>query len=578
MTTGRLRTVEGALADLDIESMSPGQRERLLKLLSKRSALLGMKAPALPWVTNDPAELPRLFAPHFFTAPMADFHIDFWRHVMSIEAGVRPPPICAFWSRGFGKSATAEIASIVLAAHRRRSYFIYVSKTQELADGHVAAIAAVLEESPYIQQHFPALAQRKIGKYGPKAWRRNRLMAGEGHLRFTIDAVGLDVSVRGRRIEEERPGGLILDDLDDTEDSPATVDKKIRTLTQALIPMGARDLLIIYCQNLVHDNSIASRIARPQNFDEDQRLLGNAVVLGPVPAVEGFSAEQIDRADGKYGWRITAGRPTWAGMPLVDCEAMLNDMGLVAFQRECLHDTAAPPGGIFSHLKFRHVDWDDVPWEKVLDIQVWVDPAVTSKDDSDCMAICAMAVDTAGELYLLHSWEQRTTPEDAIRRAVLVAHDLGASTVGVETNQGGDLWEFTFGQVCEQLERETDGEGEPLIDRRPKFDEARASSGLSKAERAQRALSIEYEQGRILHVRTGTEHVASKALYRFPKTAPHDWTDAHAWAVTKLRDLVPIRPLRADAFGPDADSAWKMPEAVPRPAVNGYSGSVWDTL
>ena len=44
-----------------------------------------------------------------------------------------------------------------------------------------------------------------------------------------------------------------------------------------------------------------------------------------------------------------------------------------------------------------------------------------------------------GRIYRLFSWEQRIPPIQTLRTAIRVALEYGALTVGVETDQGGDV-------------------------------------------------------------------------------------------------------------------------------------------
>src|SRR5690606_33273138 len=104
-------------------------------------------------------------------------------------------------------------------ATKARRYGLYLCRTQDQADDHVATIASLME-SPTVATHYPHLAERLVGKFGnSKGWRRNRLRTSDG---FTIDAMGLDSAKRGAKVDEQRPDFLIIDDVDDAEDSEDT--------------------------------------------------------------------------------------------------------------------------------------------------------------------------------------------------------------------------------------------------------------------------------------------------------------------------------------------------------------------
>lgn len=250
--------------------------------------------------------------------PFAKHHERLWEWVWEIRRGERPKPFVAIWPRGSAKSTTAEMAVVALGALDRRSYVLYVSATQEQADDHVDNIGAMLE-SAEIGHSYPSLGSPKRGKFGnSKGWRRSRIRTDSG---LTVDAIGLDTAARGAKVEEDRPDFLVADDLDGELDTPKTTEKKIKSLTRKLLPAGADDLAVLAVQNLVHNNSIFSRLA-----DGRADFLADRIVDGPLPALEDFEYEVYEgRAV------ITSGVPTWAGMDKARCQEILDDEGLQAF-------------------------------------------------------------------------------------------------------------------------------------------------------------------------------------------------------------------------------------------------------
>lgn len=472
--------------------------------------------------------------PRSITRDFAPYHAEYWNWVWSLTPDRRARPFVAIWPRGAGKSMSAELACAAVAARRTRHYALYVCETQEQADDHVQNVASLLE-SPNYADTYPLAASRKVSKYGTsKGWRRNRLRTASG---FTIDAIGLDTAARGVRLEESRPDLLIFDDLDGKLDSPATTAKKITTLTNTLIPARAQSGAVLAVQNLVIPDGIFGRLA-----DGRADFLADRIVSGPHPALVGMTVEQVD---GK--WRITGGRPTWPqGMGLDACQADMNEMGLTAFRSEKQNEVEPPAGGMFDHLVFRHITWDQLP--DLVRIAVWVDPAVTDKDTSDSHGIQADGIDAQGTVYRLYSWENRTSPEDALKRAILKADELGSLTVGVETDQGGETWRTVFAKVVADLVKE----GKLTRPRSPRFTSAKAGAGHgSKVERASRMLAA-YERGEIVHV-IGTHETLERALRRFPKTKPFDLTDAGYWS---WHDLANKGAPSVAASGVTQQSTW----------------------
>jgi hypothetical protein len=455
--------------------------------------------------------------PSYTSQPFADRHRELWDWGWAIESGERPAPFVAIWPRGGAKSTSAELLTVAIGAMQKRRYAWYICETQDQADKHIDTIASMLE-SKQATNYYPEMSTRKVGKYGnSRGWRRNRLRTEH----FTIDGMGLDSASRGAKVEDARPDFMIFDDIDGKLDAPGTTDKKIATITTSLLPAGSNDLAVLAIQNLIIRDGVFSRLS-----DGRADFLSDRIVSGPYPAVAGLAVEQTDE-----GYVIAGGVATWAGQPLNVCQKQIRDWGLSAFRAEAQQEVDAPPGGMFDHLEYRHCRYDDVPWDSLVRSAVWVDPAVTSTDNSDSMGIQADALAADGTIYRLWSWEQVTTPEDALRRAILKAAEIGSLTVGVETDQGGDTWRSVYNQVIQTIKSERTL---PSSQRLPAFVSDKAGAGHGpKVHRASQML-VDYEQGRFIHV-LGTHETLERSLRRFPKTKPFDLTDAAYWSWYDLR-------------------------------------------
>lgn len=462
--------------------------------------------------------------PEYLWPPFAPYHAEFWEWVWSIQQGEPVRPFVAVWARGHAKSTSIEVACAMMAARRTRTYGLYVSETQSQADDHLGNVAAMLEV-PTFETHYPDAASRKVGKFGnSKGWRRNRIRTASG---FTLDAIGLDTAARGIKVEEHRPNLIIFDDVDNLHDSPGAVDRKIRTITQSLLPARAKNTAVLVCQNLIHEAGIVAKLA-----DGSADFLTDRIVSGPHPAIDGMVVER--EPDG--GYRITEGTPTWPAMSIESLQSELNEMGLTAFRREKQHEVGLVEGSMFGHLDFdapgMRIAWDDLP--ELERVAVWVDPAVTDKDKSDAHGINADALGVDGRVYRLYSWEQRTSPLDALQRAILKAVELGALEVGVETDQGGDTWQSVFREAVDTLV----SEGRITRDQAPGFKDAKAGAGHGpKAQRAAQMLTA-YEQGRFVHV-IGTHDVLERGLKRYLVRKPYDVVDSAYWSSWDLLNEAP---------------------------------------
>lgn len=533
------------LSQLTPEARRQYQLDRLKRKAAKTAAL---SAPPY-WQ----AWLPRLF-PRTFGGAFAAHHAELWEWVDGIEAEKKPDPAAfvSILARGGGKTTSAETAVIRVGAKKTREFVLYVRANQDKANESIQNIAAKLE-GPMVELYYPDLASRKLGKYGhSKGWRMDMFRCESG---FNGMALGLDAAARGVKLDDIRPDLIVLDDIDGKHDSPKTIQKKIDLITTSILPAGAPYLAVLLAQNLIHANSIAAQVV-----EGTADFLNDRYVSGPHPAVRNLAYHGEQQPDGTTRYVIDSGEPTWSGQSLEVCQAQINLWGPSAFLKEAQHEVEES-GGLWDHIEFRHVRYDDLP--DFIEGQVWCDPAVTSTDESDNNGIVAGGIDLAGTIYFVFSDERIDSPVGVLKRAILKAIELRLTTVGVETDQGGDTWKSVYYQAWQEIladetlpwivDRETAIAREDIdtdeydevalrrIDafilrdeaevweplKRPKYRYAKAGAGHgSKVERNQRMLS-DYELGRVAHV-LGTHGNIEKALRRFPNK-PLDLADAAYW-------------------------------------------------
>lgn len=513
-----------------------------------------------------------LFGP-WAQAGFAAHHIQFWEHIWSIRLGHSAVPFIAIWPRGGAKSTSVEMATAALGAKNARRYALYVSATQEQADDHVQNVGALLE-SKTIEEYYPQLARRSVNKYGSsRGWRRNRLWTASG---YTVDAAGLDTAIRGIKLEDRRPDLLILDDLDSEFDNPAQTEKKIQTLTRNILPAGSRDYVVIGIQNLVLGDGIFARLA---NIEGSTRadFLQNRIVSGPFKSVNNptIVVPKPDDPDPYLRSRanqytLVGGSPIWEGQDLKKAQKDIDDWGYSSWLVEAQQEVDIPPGGLFADINFDelHVLPDNVPeFERTT---VWVDPAVTDTDRSDSHGINVDGLGVDGKVYTLWSFERRVSPAYALRTAILKAIEYGSNTVGVETDQGGDLWKIVYENTWEQLLKEgavpalgthaqfprwapaiKDSTGSliapggvqvrDIIGYKPAFTSEKAGAGYGPKMHRATLMLTDYQRGLIRHVinEEGTQRTLERALRRFGVRKPYDLADAKFWCWNEIKGSSP---------------------------------------
>jgi predicted phage terminase large subunit-like protein len=336
--------------------------------------------------------------------PFAPRHEELWEWFWNLRLGHRPRPFVGIWPRGGAKSTTAEMGVVMVGGRRSRTYVLYVSGTQDQADDHVANVAGMLE-SRQIATFYPELGTRLLSKFGhSRGWRRNRLRAAG---RFTVDAIGLDKAARGLKLDELRPDLIVLDDIDAEDDSPDTVEKKIRTLTTKILPLGARDMAVLAIQNLVHANSIFSRLAS-DSLEDGADFLADRYVSGPHPAVQNLQHEERDIPSlGRRVHVITGGEPTWEGQDLEVCQAQIVDWGLRAFLKEAQQEVKSDDEAFFQRSWWRFYDEDELAEQGLKPQLISVDAADEDGQANDwtAMSLWGKTPLRPHDLFVMDAWQ-----------------------------------------------------------------------------------------------------------------------------------------------------------------------------
>lgn len=347
--------------------------------------------------------------------PFSKAQREAWEYLFNIMPDTYHDPYMMIWARGSAKSTTAERATVVLGALRRRKYCWYVSSVQTSADDHILAISEMLT-STNMKKYFPSMANRKIDKEGVKeGWRRNRLITESG---FAIDALGIDTAMRGKKLGNQRPDLIIIDDIDEQFDTPEITVKKQDALTNKIIPAGTPDVVIIGAQNLITPKGMFSQFA-----DRTSPILKKAIINGPVPLIENLQIE---------AGKIIHGTSTWPEkFPIEKCQNLIDQIGVRSFMTEYIHDVHQQDGALYTR---EHIHYKQLP-EQVDDYNIGIDPAMSDSTRADESGIYVGAL--AGEdFYIVESRSGRHHP----RTTKQIAYELWTKyqcEIWIEIDNGG---------------------------------------------------------------------------------------------------------------------------------------------
>lgn len=426
--------------------------------------------------------VPLLFSAYFWH-PFSPPHEILWQWADDIAPNKSSRPFVGIWPRGRGKSTNAEALTADVGVRRVRNYTMYISGTQAQADKHVQTIARMLE-SKSIASAAADLARPKVSQNGNKTWNRRMLTTASG---YTVEAVGLDKAVRGQKIDWARPDFLVFDDVDERHDSEATRQKKQEIITDSIIPAGASHAAVLFMQNLIHSESIASALAkRPDEIGAAQYLL-DRIISGPYAAVENLQYEQVQRRD-VWRWEIK-GKSLWNGYTEAICEDEINRVGPLSYLRESQNEVDGDAeNALMTAADFERTRVNSHP--DLARIAVAVDPPGGA---TEC-GIVVVGKAKVGNDWHGYTLEDATQPKgvkpEAWALAVLQCYYRhNADVIFVERNYGGDMVKSTI-----RLTKWLDDEGKVIVDGRTvKIEEVVATRG--KVVRAEPVATL-FQQGR----------------------------------------------------------------------------------
>ncbi|MCF8043833.1 MAG: hypothetical protein K9K65_06030 [Desulfarculaceae bacterium] len=195
------------------------------------------------------------YLPHYFDFPPAEFH----REMVKLASRRPDPakgeaviPIALGAPRGFAKSTVIAFAYVLWEAlFHRRSNVLIVSETKDLAQDHVASIAAECTENQRIIYDFaPSIVTLK----------RGRLVFKGGP---NIYARGAGQQIRGVKHAQHRPDLVIMDDMENDKrvQNPKLVKFLLKWITGTVYPtIGRTGTLIIIGTILDRRSALATML------------------------------------------------------------------------------------------------------------------------------------------------------------------------------------------------------------------------------------------------------------------------------------------------------------------------------
>ena len=461
--------------------------------------LLSRKEGRVALTRNDPLLFAFLYLRNHITNPadgsvtLSQFHLDLIEYSKT-------------WTGPLGKARTHRDAFIAprqsgkttwlflilpmwAAAHGHKSYIAAFADSSTQAERHLHTFKQELQTNKALRADFPDLCEpAKAGRVERYLmWNRGEIQMANG---FAFMVAGADAAALGMKLGEKRPEVLLFDDIEGGESnySPHEAKKRLETLTADLFALNLWARVCIIGTTTM-PNSIIDQIRKvgefedPTHDDLDPELrwvLDQNVNIHYYPAI--YEEDGVEHSFWPEVWSMDD----------------LNEMRHTRdFHKNMMNRPVSLEGGYWSE---DDIAMDEGEYTRTI---VSVDPAVTTKKNSDYTGLAVVSRGVDGKVYVRHAAQVKLA-SDELREAVTdLCNRYDAKVVYVETNQGGDLWKQVFSGIPAKF---------------------RMMRNTEKKEiRAGQAFDF-YKKGKVLH--TAHFPLLEEQMYNFPRVKNDDIVDA----------------------------------------------------
>ena len=455
----------------------------------------------------------KTFFPERFTLPFAEeVHGKIFEKIDSVD---NKNAIAA--PRGWGKTSIVALALMARYILFRLTNFIcYINKSHDAASLQTENLRRELVTNKMIKEFFGDFRQRDVSKhefeevFSKKAW-------------VAYDTLvwprGAGQQVRGVLFKNDRPGLIVIDDLEDPE---SINNEEIRKAWYQwlyadvikAVPRLHRNWKIVYIDTLKHEDSVLQKlIASPEWHGLRLEACDDSF---KSTAPDFMSDEDIAK---EWDEHVSAGQTDVFFRELRNLPISTKDS---AFRKEYFHYYNLGPDRAIGENDLKKTD-AEIQTDKHIETVVILDPAKTVKIHSAESAIIGIGIDiNSAKVYIRDIVSERMYPDEIYDALFGMAIRLDAKVIGVEETS---LNEFIKQPIKNEMFK------------RGKFFELvwlKARGGMKKELRIKELVPY-YRLGYIYHnASCATVNRLESQLLMFPRSALWDIMDAEAYLIEML--------------------------------------------
>ena len=198
-----------------------------------------------------------LCLPHYMTTESAPFHYE----LAELMQDTDKEELCIIGFRNSGKTTFGSLAfPLYCALNQRFQFIILINDTYQQAKINMQNVKHEIENNSHIEREYPGI---DVGE----TWSKTDLILNNG-VRLLGRSRGQ--KIRGMRHREHRPDMVIIDDPESLDDvkTKSSRDDTERWFNSEVVPaIDEGDSQITMIGNLLHKDSLMSRVARRDRFE-----------------------------------------------------------------------------------------------------------------------------------------------------------------------------------------------------------------------------------------------------------------------------------------------------------------------
>ena len=480
----------------------------------------------------------RTYFPRYMGTNPCDFHRELCGLLQEMSKA-RGRKLAVAAPRGNAKSTFVSLIYVLWSVcYDREKYILILSDTNDQADGLLKHVKDELEDNELLKRDFPDVCLTDEDKKMP-LWTKDEIVTKNG---IKITALGAGQKIRGRRNQEHRPSLIILDDIENDQNtqSSESMGKLNEWFERAVLKCGANDTNVVFVGTIQSYGCLLGGYTKENKPGWENRTYRSVVSFakredlwakwrtyyngdalygdktGAVAALEYYRDNEKDLLDG-----VSVLWPEKEDY--YSLMVMFQDDGESSFSSEKQNEPINPKSAVFKWDGFQY--WEDIykSEEKLreefadkLTFYAACDPSLGKpgkRGDYSAIIVIAKHSDT-GKTYVLSADIAKRSPEQFVEDVVNKGRFYPLRSVVVEANQFQEL-------LVRDIENKAYADGVTLnIEKK--------INTTDKIARIQ-SLATWVNDGRIMFMRN--QRLLIDQMKHFPKGAHDDGPDALAMVI-----------------------------------------------